>query len=182
MLTKTTAIDAGARTSVCWTHFYLGDYAAAIAADAGSPPFCALLSKIITGDIEPQALQPIEESLSGRLQRAMRVYRHLAEGQVAPALTELDTLIATGFNDPEGWFGAATFLARAGATESAITILNQSIDAGFISYRQLTEREDWQALRHAPGFAQLVDRTRELVQRARLLYERAGGPALLGPA
>ena len=60
-------------------------------------------------------------------------------------------------------------------------LLARSVDAGYACYEPLIRRPEWEGMRGESGFDRLVDRTRELVAQAREAYDRAGGPALLGP-
>jgi TolB-like protein len=180
---KAVAIDAEATTTVAWTHFDLGDYPSAIRTDVGTLPFCALLSRLVTGDIGPTEIKRVEDTMPpGSLQAGMRVYRLFAEGDVRQAIAELGQLVASGMRDPEAWFLGGTFMARAGAADEAIDWLTRSVDAGYGSYRALLERDHYDKLRGTAAFDRLVERARGRVEHARRLYERAGGPAILGPA
>jgi hypothetical protein len=179
---RVVAIDAETRTTVTWTHFMLGNYAEAIRTDH-PPPFCAMLSRVITGDLNTTGMRAFEDSLpEGGLRVGSRMYRQLADGQVEPALTDLATMRAGGFADPEGWCVASIFLARAGADAPALEWLARSVDAGYACHRALVERDHFARFRGAPEFERIVERALERVARGRLLYERAGGPAVLGPA
>jgi TolB-like protein/predicted Ser/Thr protein kinase len=179
---RAAALDPVSRTSVCWTYFHLGDYHAAIRVDTGTPPFAALLSRIVLGGVDATELRAVEDSLAGVFQVVMRMYRLLSEQEVDQAREALAHLDDSAFDDPEGWFLAAAFFARAGAAEEALTLLGRAIDHGFNGYRQLGELDHWRSIRQAPGFARLLDRSRDLTERAVALYERAGGVAILGAA
>jgi len=180
---KAVALDAAVRTTVCWTHFFLGDYAAAMRFDHGTPPFCSIQSQMFTGKPDPALLLEIEEQLSERgLRTAMRAYRLLQQGQIEPALEGFKLMDESGFADPEGWFLTAIGLARAGADAHALTRIAKSVDAGFAAHRALVERDHFDRLRGTAEFQGIVDRARARVDHAKRLYERAGGPAILGPA
>lgn len=179
---KAIAIDPEARTTVTWTHFMRGNYPEAIRTDH-TPPFCAMLSKVITGEMGSTDVRAFEEALpEGGLRVGARLYRQLIDGQVEPALRDLATMRAGGFADPEGWFLASLFIARAGADAPALEVLGQAVDAGFACYRTLVDGNLFPRLRETADYKAIVERAQHRVTRARALYERAGGPAVLGPA
>jgi len=87
-----------------------------------------------------------------------------------------------GFADPEGWFLASLFIARAGADAPALDVLGQSVDAGYACHRTLVEGDLFARVRGTAEYKAIVERAHQRVTRGRTLYERAGGPAVLGPA
>ena len=177
---KAIAIDPQARTTVTWTHFMLGNFAEAIRTDH-QPAFCALLSRVIQGDMEVPEIRAFEESLpEGGLRVGARLYRQLVEKQVEPALKDLKTMTAGGFADPEGWFLASVFFARAGAEEPALEWLGRSVDAGYASAFTMVHSDHFSEFRGTDRFQSILARAQERVARGREFYERAGGPALLG--
>jgi len=179
---KAMAIDAETPTTVTWTHFHLGNYAAAIHTDHGTPPFCSLLSRLITGTIEPESIQAMEATVpEGGLRLGLRLYRELAQGQVDQGVADIKRMVAGGFADPEGWFLSGTFLARAGAGAHALEWLTRAVDAGFAGLRPLIERDHFDRLRGSAEFERLIERATARVTHAKHIYERAGGPAVLGP-
>ena len=177
---KAVAIDSEVRTTVTWTHFMLSNYAEAIRLDH-QPAFCAMLSRVITGEAGVGDIRAFEEKLpEGGLRVGARLYRQLAEGQVEPALRDLTTMTAGGFADPEGWFLASIFLARAGGHQPALDWLGRCVKAGYACYRTLVESDHFVRLRGSSEFEAILARAHERVARGRELYDRAGGPALLG--
>jgi non-specific serine/threonine protein kinase len=179
---KAMAIDAATPTTVTWTHFHLGNYPAAIHSDHGTPPFCSLASRLITGAIEPDHIKAMEGAVpEGGLRVALRLYRELAQGHVEAGLEDLRRMVANGFADPEGWFLAGAFLARAGANAHALEWLTRAVDAGFAGHRPLVERDHFDRLRGSAEFERLIDRAKARVVHARHIYERARGPAVLSP-
>jgi TolB-like protein/predicted Ser/Thr protein kinase len=179
---RAVAIDPQTRTTVTWTHFMLRDYAEAIRTDH-APPFCAMLSKVITGEMDSRDVRAFEESVpEGGLRVGARLYRQLIEGEVEPALQDLATMRAGGFADPEGWFLASLFIARAGADAPALDVLAQSVDAGYACHRALVEGDLFARVRGTAEYKAIVERAHQRVTRGRTFYERAGGAAVLGPA
>ena len=180
---KAVSLDAEVRTTVCWTFFNLGEYAAAIQADTGTPAFCSMLSRLIAGEISATDLKAVEDATPEGVPRtAVRVYRQFAEGQLGPAIADLERLAVMGFADPEAWFLGGVFAARGGGTNEAIALLTRAVEGGSACHRALVEREHFDRLRGSTDFAQLLERARERFEHARRLYELAGGPAVLGPA
>ncbi|HET9371061.1 MAG TPA: protein kinase [Vicinamibacterales bacterium] len=175
------AIDPAAHTSVSWTHFLLGDFAAAIATDVAQPPFCAMMAKLLTGQLRQEDIIAVENALpEAGARRVVRGYRLILNKQIDDAVQEIEALGASGFNDPEGWYLHALLFAHVGAFETALTLLKKSVDLNFACYQPLSTCQEWDGLRGNAQFQSLLKRTRELVSDAGEVYERAGGPALLG--
>ena len=108
-------------TSVCWTHMMLGDYATAIRLDKGSPPYCALISKLLLHELDIDALRQMErDAPSQGVRLAVGAYRSTFDGQIDEALRILDDLAGLGFADPEGWDLYAFCLVTNGAIGPAL--------------------------------------------------------------
>jgi hypothetical protein len=175
------AIDPALRTSVSWTHFLLGDFETAIATDIAQPPFCAMMAKLLTGRLSQEDIIAVENTLpEGGPRRVVRGYRLLLTRRIDEAIEEIEALGASGFNDPEGWYLHALMFAHVGALEIALRLLTKSVDMKFASHYPLSTRVEWDGLRGNAQFQSLLERTRELVSDAAEIYDRAGGPALLG--
>lgn len=173
-------IDPARMTSVTWTYLMLGDYDAAIQADRGVPPYGALLSRLITGQLSADALRdeaPIAGAHGSSL--AIGAYRALFEGQVAEAIEYLDALHASGFGDPEGWYIYAFCLARAGEIALALEFLTRAVDGGYACHQQLTHQPEWSSMRGQASFGALVDRTAAMVATARGRFDASEGAAVL---
>jgi serine/threonine protein kinase len=178
---RAVANDPGVRTSICWTHFLVGDWEAAIQTDVGKPPFAALISQLALGRLPIETLAEVEAKLpAGAPRLGVSVYRYIEMGDIDRAVQQLDALRTDGFSDPEGWYLYAWALARRGAVRESLSLLARSVDSGYACYDALITRPQWNDLRSDPTFGQLVTKTQELVATAREVYERAGGPALLG--
>jgi TolB-like protein/predicted Ser/Thr protein kinase len=173
-------LDPARLTSVTWTHFMLGEYHTAIATDKGVPPYSALMSRLITGQVSPDVLRdeaPIAGAPGSRL--AIGAYRALFEGEVNEAIEYLDALRASGFADPEGWYMYSACLARAGAGALALEFLTRAVDGGYACYEPLTHQPEWSALRGHGLYVALVDRTAAMVASARARFEALDGWTLL---
>jgi serine/threonine protein kinase/tetratricopeptide (TPR) repeat protein len=179
---RAAANDPAVRTSVCWTHFLLGDFEGAIRTDVGNPPFAAIISKLALGRLELAALEELEAKVAPGAQRlGVGIYRHAETNRIDLAVENLTALRDAGFSDPEGWFLYSWALARKGAGPEARELLARSVESGYACFENLARRPEWDHMRGDAVFDRLLERTRELVAEARAVYERAGGPALLGP-
>jgi hypothetical protein len=121
---RAVAIDPGVRTSICWTHFLVGDWEAAIQTDVGKPPSAALISQLALGSLPIDTLAEVEAKLpTGAPRLGVSVYRHIETGDIDRAVQLLDALGAEGFSDPEGWYlycvGAGAPRRSAGVAQSA---------------------------------------------------------------
>ena len=178
---RAVATDPAVRTSVCWTHFFLGDFDGAIRTDIGSPPFAALFARLVLGQLDERVLIDLEQTMpQGAHRLGVSAHRHINAGLIGQGFEDLEKLRASGFSDPEGWFLYAWTLARKGAVAEARELLTRSVESGYACYDSLARRPEWNVMRDDAGFKLLMDRTRELVSESRAVYERAGGPALLG--
>jgi eukaryotic-like serine/threonine-protein kinase len=179
---RAVASDPTVRTSVCWSHFFRGDFHGAIRTDIGNPPFAALFARLVLGQLDERVLIDLEETMpQGAHRLGVSAHRHINAGLIAQGFEDLEKLRASGFSDPEGWYLYAWTLARKGAVPEARELLTRSVESGYACYESLTGRPEWNVMRDDAAFKLLVNRTRELVSKARAAYERAGGPALLGP-
>jgi tetratricopeptide (TPR) repeat protein len=178
---RAAANDPAVRTSVCWTYFLLGDFEGAIRTDVGNPPFAAIISQLALGRLGLSDLEELEAKVvSGAQRLGVGVYRHAEMNRLDLAVENLNALRAAGFSDPEGWFLYAWSLSRKGGAAEARELLTRSVESGYACFENLAHRAEWDVLRGDPVFDRLLARTRELVAEARAVYERAGGPALLG--
>jgi serine/threonine protein kinase len=174
------SIDPDCVTSVCWTHLMRGDFDNAIATDVGTPPFCALLSHTIRGDLKLEEVQRLEESTADGTKLGMRAYRHVLEGNVGGAVAALEELRDFGFADPEGWYTFALLLARLGAREAALSWLADAIGAGYACHGPLLNLPEWKALSNDRRWPSLVAGAEAKLAYARTLFESAGGHVALG--
>jgi TolB-like protein len=164
-------------TSVCWTHMMLGDYAAAIRLDKGSPPYCALLSKLMLRELDIDAMRQMErDAPSQGVRLAVGAYRSTFEHKIDEALRILDDLAALGFADPEGWYLYAFCLAINGAEGPALEYVQRAVDGGFVCHEPLITQPEWTRLTD-PRYRSLVERTAAMaLSKPRAL--RSGGWAI----
>jgi TolB-like protein/predicted Ser/Thr protein kinase len=179
---RAVAIDPACETTVAWTHLMRGDYAAAIEAEPERAlPFISLVSRVMLGTIGVEEIRRLEQTVpSPGALLGIRAHRHALEGNAEAAIADLRELGGQGHFDPEGRYVSALLLVRAGALEPALGLLAECIDHGYACHEQLTQLGAWQPAAHEPAFRALVERTRQMVARARQQFEDAGGPRLLG--
>jgi len=173
-------IDPALPTSVAWTHFLLGDRDAAIRTDTGTPPFCAMLSRLITGQLPVDVIRE-QETLAASIgsKLGVRAYRLAYEGKVDESLETIEELCANGFADPEGWYLYGYSFARVNAIKPALTMLKRAIDGGYGCFIPLSTDAAWLAFRGHREFDELLERSRRMVNDARGRFMLAKGPQVL---
>ena len=174
-------LDPAARNSVSYTHWLRGEYQLALERETQLPPYMKHYALAEMGRVE-EAIKGLEEIAAGLGPggaSAITAYRHALEGN-APGVREgMSRLIATGFRDPEGLFFAARALAKVGASDEAMALLEQVVHGYFVSER--LERDPWFAsLQSDPRMRQCIRAARERHEAAAAAYREAGGPQLLG--
>jgi TolB-like protein len=172
-------IDQSQVTSVSWSHMMVGDYEAAIRLDRGFPPYCAMLSQLVIGQITIERMRHEENSApSAGTRLAIGAYRSTFEGDIEGALRILDELAALGFDDPEGWYLYAFCLMRNGAGGPALDYATRAVDGGYICHEAL-QRPEWAVMSGTPAYQALLARTAAAAARNRERYLAADGPAIL---
>jgi eukaryotic-like serine/threonine-protein kinase len=175
-------LDPARTTSVAWTYFMLGDFATAAKADTGSPAFCALMSRLLDGELETEVLRAAEQGAAARGARlAVGAYRALFERNVDEALELIDELIASGFADPEGWYLYALNMARADASAPALDFLGRALDGGYGCHESLMRHTQWSAFQSNPTFKALLNRAAAMVADARRRFDALDGANVLSP-
>ena len=173
-------LDAARSTSVAWTYFMMGDYDTAIEIYGGRPPFCAVMSRLITGQMTTEALQ--QEALgagSPGTRLGTAAYRAILDSDIDAGLKVLEELGASGFDEPQCWYLYGFCFARMGAASPALQYLGRAINGGYGCHEQLITRPDWASLRNDSTFIHLLDRARALVDAARARFEALDGMNVL---
>jgi len=177
---RAVAVDPKQVTSVAWTYLMQGEYRLAIEADRGTPAYCALLARLLIGDLTLDALREEEERAPhAAAKMAIGAYRLSFSGETAAALTQLEALRASGFDDPEGWYLYSFCVVGQGDTDRALPLLSRAVDGGYACYEVLTRRTEWAPLRGDDRFDALVERTALMVARARERFEAQNGATIL---
>jgi hypothetical protein len=84
-----------------------------------------------------------------------------------------------GFNDPEGYYLIATYLAKAGAHGEALEMLERSVHDGYGCPAALRHDSFLDDVRDQPAFVQILKQAESASDRAREAFERAGGAAII---
>jgi TolB-like protein/predicted Ser/Thr protein kinase len=112
-----------------------------------------------------------------------RTFLRAAEAALArsvpDALAVVEAMRRSGFRDPEGWVYIALTLARAGARDEALRLLDESVSGGWVCPE--VRRQPWFAsLRGDPVFEQIISRAEAGRARAAEVFRAAKGHRLLG--
>jgi tetratricopeptide (TPR) repeat protein len=177
-------LDPTVRTSVCHTHFALGDYHRALET-----------SREVIGYIGPLALLRL-----GRFQEAIALARQvectstplplvrcafsssraLADGARSEAIELIERSLALLVRGPEELYQQARNLAYLSEHERALAILRRAVDEGFFCYPALV-RDPWlHPLRGNPAFETIQERALERNRAAVRMFVEAGGERVLG--
>jgi eukaryotic-like serine/threonine-protein kinase len=173
-------LDPAVKTSVAYTHWMRGEYQLAVDRETQNPPYMKAYALAEMGrtaeatagfrEIEA-AMRPAGSSITS--------YLHALQGNAAGAREGMSRLVADGFRDPEGLFFAARALAKVGAADEALALLDQVVHGYFVP--DVLERDAWFApLRSDPRMQQRIRAARERHEAAAAAYREAGGPQLLG--
>ena len=178
-------IDPGARTSVAYTHWMMGDYEQAVLTDMEE------IQALRHGAL--WMLGRREEALDGtrRLEAHwpggadvwyLRAQRMAFEGDAAGCADAVRKVMASGFHDPEGLYFCLRSVSHVGETALALEMLDRVVDAGFHCPTPIV-RDPWlDPLRAQPGFVRALRRAEERHAAALRLFTAAGGERLLGVA
>jgi TolB-like protein len=173
-------LDPAARNSVSYTHWMRGEYQLALERETQNPPYMKHYALAEMGRVD-EAVRGLEEMAAGLRSGAgaITAYRHALQGDAAGVREGMSRLVAEGFRDPEGLFFASRALARVGAADEALAMLEKVVQGYFVP--DVLERDPWfAALRGDPRMPALVRAARERHEAARAAYVEAGGPQLLG--
>jgi TolB-like protein/tetratricopeptide (TPR) repeat protein len=171
-------LDPGARTSVAYTHWLRGEYELSIERETTSPPYMRYYALAELGRIEEAVagFREVAQIVNGP---AIAAYGQALEGRHEGVRDGVRKLVTDGFRDPEGLFFASRALARIGAADEALALLEQVTHGYFIA--DTLEKDAWFApLRGDPRMRAIVDATRARHAVAAAAYREAGGPQLLG--
>jgi non-specific serine/threonine protein kinase len=175
-------LDPGLVTSVDYTWWIRGDYARACEADRNPTPFVRNYSWSMMGR-EADAIA----AYSAWLEDPNPVLRGLANAAIGALTGDRQRTIdgvrgmtEPGFADPEGLYFLVRYLARVGARDEALALLERVVDAGF-TVPSSWRRDSWlDSLRDLPRFDAALARADAAVEHARLLLTQAGGQRILG--
>jgi len=179
-------LDPQARTGGAHTYFMAGDYEAALGAisdaDIGYTDACVLAS---AGRGEEALAKLRARESATPPESPMLIYltslRALLEGKKEESVAAIRRW-ASLQRDAEGMYYTARQLTHVGAHDDALDSLDRSFAAGYFCLPAAL-RDPWlDPLRGSPRFEAHVERVRARSERARVSFEVAGGPKLLGVA
>jgi non-specific serine/threonine protein kinase len=177
---RAVAVDPQQVTSVAWTYFQLGELRLAIESDRGTPPYCAMLARLILGEMGLDGIREEEERTPHAAAKlAVAAYRLSFTGDTAGAMEKLDALRASGFDDPEGWYLYSFCLVRQGDADRGLTLLTRAVDGGYACYEALTTQSEWAARRGDQSVDPGGERTAGMLTRARERFEAQNGATIL---
>jgi len=178
-------LDPAVRTSVHFTYWLLGDYQRALENDDEPAAFIRNYSLPM--------LDRTDEAITGYrswLELAEDGFeRILAESSIGALCGDRNAVISgsqrmidSGFADPEGLYFVVRNFAKIGELDRSLDLLERIVRSGFTIPITL-ESDAWLApLRETPRFAELLGEAAAANRHAAELFERAGGPRLLGVA
>jgi serine/threonine protein kinase/tetratricopeptide (TPR) repeat protein len=175
-------IDPGARTSVHYTYWMLGDYEQTVLCDIEEIQTLRHAA-LWMGGREEEALLGIR-TIESQWPTAERVYvtalRTAMEGDHDGCVEATRQVLALGFHDPEGLLFCARNLARVQAHDFAFSLLDQVVDGGFACSRSLVHDPWFDSLRAEPRFIRILHRAEGKMADAAEAFTKAGGERLLG--
>jgi TolB-like protein len=180
--TRARRLDPSIKTSVVHTCWMLGDHETVLA-NRQEGPVVAALSLVALGR-EQDALEHLAEpsrKAPAMIRQMIDGLRALLEGRRSDAVAAIEAIVASGFRDAEGLYYLARQLARAGAAEKAVALLERATAAGFFCFPVLASDEWLDPVRPLPGFTSLLSRAEQEHQRAAAAFTAAGGDQILGP-
>lgn len=179
-------LDPAVRSSVSFTFLARGEDDRAIETDVGSPAFAALIARLRKeGDDRLRGIEDcriIEQSTAHSGARLVAAAYRLAtigdrDGVVA-SIAEMHS--SSGFSDPEGYYFIGSFLARAGAAQEALDLLERVVSGGFHCPSAMRDDPAWDSVRDDARFRRQLAVADAGCARARDAFLRVDGPAIIG--
>ena len=177
------ALDPNVPTSVAYTHWAVGDYAAALdAIVADNDPFRGVV--LATLNRPEEALASLDESARRSAQYPTQAaYVELIRAsllkQHAAFRSHIDRIFRSTFRDPEGFIYVAISAMWMKQPAVALSSLARGVDQGFACFPHLDREPAFQPLKGEAEFARLLAETRRRHREAVDAFAAAGGPAIL---
>jgi non-specific serine/threonine protein kinase len=171
-------LDPAARTSVQYSYLFLGDWEHAMRFDNPEGPYVCGIAELQRGRTREALayiaavpkLTPIHKLFVDGMTAA-------AEGRFDVAVDRVKQLRASEFRDPEGLLIGALLMARGGALDDALDVIEEVVNAGYVPP---IERLPWFAsLAGEARFQRLMASADERRERAARAFREAGGEQLL---
>jgi len=177
------ALDPNVPTSVTYTHWAVGDYAAALDAIVfDNDPFRAVVLAALNRREEALAsLDESERRSAGYPTQA--AYAELVRAsllkQRAVFQSRIEQISRSTFRDPEGFIFVAIAAMWMKHPVAALTSLARAIDQGFACFPHLDREPAFQPLKGKAEFARLLSETERRHLEAVDAFIAAGGPGIL---
>jgi serine/threonine protein kinase len=176
-------LDSAVVTSVPQTFLLLGDWERTMAVDRREPSIAKPMALYHLGRAN-EALELIRpfmsRNLHPRLRLAIGILIAAFESKWEDMIAMVKELMDSGFADPEGLFHWAGAMAMAGERDSALELLERSVEEGFYPVSALASYPNLDPLRATPDFRHIVRRAEERQREALEAFRAADGPQLLG--
>jgi hypothetical protein len=117
--------------------------------------------------------------LPDRYRQSMERRRAIAEGNHSFVRATPDDMILA-VRDPEAEFWFAALLAQAGEPSRALEWVKRAVSGGYAPVSLALGQPGFEAVRNESGFDAVVAEAARRRARAATLFNRGGGPALLG--
>jgi hypothetical protein len=177
------ALDPNVPTSVAYTHWAVGDYAAALdAIVADNDPFRGLVLATLNRPEEALASldEPARRSARYPTQAAyVELIRASLLKQNAAFRSHIDRIFRSTFRDPEGFVYVAISAMWMKQPAVALTSLARAVDQGFACFPHLDREPAFQPLKGEVEFTRLLAHTERRHREAVDAFIGSGGPAIL---
>jgi TolB-like protein len=178
------ALDPNVPTSVAFTHWAIGDYAAALdAIRTDNDGFRALALSALHRREEAVASldEPARASAGYPTQTAyVELVRASLLNERAAFHSRVEHIFRSTFRDPEGFIYVAIMAMWMQEPVVALTSLSRAIEQGFACFPHLDREPAFEPLRRGTEFARLLGEAERRHRDAADAFAAAGGPAILG--
>ena len=176
-------LDPSIRTSVTFTWYFLGEYQRAYDSDDLDPHYNGALALVDLGRGE-EAVAIMErlgrESPSAASRIISGFYIGAFRADIEACRTAADTVLASGFVDPEGWYLMGRNLIRAGDIERGFIFIESAVEKGFACH-PIMLRDPWlDSVRGSDAFRRALELAEPHWRECVAAYESAGGERVLG--
>jgi serine/threonine-protein kinase len=178
-------LDPTVATSLEYTLLVLGEYEKfdELSLRTGPGDSGAYIFSLAVRNQRDKALALLE---SGTLERLPRIYRMSAKASLsvfdddpASAVRKLEEAVAV-FDDPEAIYFFGLHLVRVGALDRGLEVIGQAVNGGFSPAAALEKDPALAAVRGSSAFTAVLGAARRRQRTAQAIFERGGGPILLG--
>jgi eukaryotic-like serine/threonine-protein kinase len=182
--TRAVRLDPAVQSSIAYTHWFRGDYQAALDHDTENGFF--VLYTLPMQDRVEETLRHCDRLETESSWKSLRLFLNFTRAALTrdreKMRAELQAFASSSFHDPEGIFYLGRSLSFAGLDDEAMRLLDRSVKGGFYCVTALDQDPWLDPVRSRADFAEL----REYAAAKRLecleAFVGAGGEKLLGVA